>query len=152
ILSQPNEVRRPSLAALREIYDGSWTRYVGAGGGKALSWSGKLGVIAGCTPVIDNHHAVVGAMGERFIFYRLPATEEKSLAEKALGNVGREATMREEIASVVKRLFLGIDFHEKPLTLSDDEKAALIDLAQLAARCRSAVERDGYRREIELIP
>ena len=32
------------------------------------------------------------------------------------------------------------------------DKGRLVALAALAVRCRSAVERDGYRREIHLVP
>jgi hypothetical protein len=40
------------MAAFREIADGSWSRNVGAEGGKKLSWEGKLGVIAFCTAIV----------------------------------------------------------------------------------------------------
>jgi len=37
VLAQKAEV----LAALRELFDGAWTRHLGADGGKPLSWNGK---------------------------------------------------------------------------------------------------------------
>ncbi|MEP7105871.1 MAG: ArsR family transcriptional regulator, partial [Chloroflexota bacterium] len=39
VLSMHRDARASVLAALREIYDGSWTRHVGTDGGRTLSWS-----------------------------------------------------------------------------------------------------------------
>jgi hypothetical protein len=41
ILSMHAETRAETLAALREVYDGAWTRHLGSAGGKTLSWKGK---------------------------------------------------------------------------------------------------------------
>jgi DeoR-like helix-turn-helix domain len=150
ILSMPREPRARVLAALREIYDGAWTRLVGSDGGRALHWSGKVGLIAGCTPAVDRHHAVIGAMGERFLFYRL-AAEDSEQAERALEIVGHEAEMREDLRGAVHDLF-----DRRGLTdtqpLREPERSRLIALTTLVVRARSAVERDSYSREVELVP
>jgi hypothetical protein len=57
VLSQPRETRTAVLAALREIYDGSWVRRVGVDGGRCLSWKGKMGFIGAVTEAIDSHHS-----------------------------------------------------------------------------------------------
>lgn len=72
VLSMNHDARAQLLAALREVFDGSWTRHVGTDGGRTLAWSGKLGLIAGCTAAIDSFHGVMSVMGERFLLYRLP--------------------------------------------------------------------------------
>jgi hypothetical protein len=41
------ELRASLLAALREIYDGAWTRHLGTDGGRKISWSGKLAFLGG---------------------------------------------------------------------------------------------------------
>ncbi len=151
VLSMHRDGRAQVLAALREIYDGSWTRHVGVDGGRALSWSGRIGLVAGCTPTIDRHHAVMGTMGERFILYRLSAVDAAEQSRRALGHAGKESAMRSELAAAVGRLFAGgVPCKPQERTDADDER--LIGLATLIVRCRSAVERDGYTREIELIP
>jgi len=48
---------------------------VGTDGGRALEWQGKVGFVGGVTPTIDRHHAVMGAMGERF--HALPAIRSR---------------------------------------------------------------------------
>ena len=151
-LSMKHEARAALLAALREIYDGSWTRHVGTDGGRTLHWQGKLGLIACCTSIIDTHHAVMAAMGERFLLYRLPEIDPEKQAKQALRNAGREREMRQELAAAVNGLFAGIELPEQQPDLSDDETDRLVALASLAAYSRSHVERDGRTREIELIP
>jgi len=152
ILSMHRDGRAAVLAALREIYDGSWTRHVGVDGGRTLQWEGKIGVIAGVTSTIDRHHTVISTMGERFIFYRLPQPDEEKQAEQGLKNVGKEKVMRAELAAVVKTLFANLVVPTTAATLSPEETRQLIAWARLAARCRSPIERDSYSREIELIP
>lgn len=154
ILSLRYEQRAVLLAALREIYDGEWTRHLGTDGGKTLTWQGKVGLIAGVTPAYDMHQAVMAALGERFLNYRaeMSAEDEAKQGEQALANVGRESRMRTELAVAVAGLFAGIVLPEEMPAAPEGIKKALVNLAVLTVRCRSAVIRDGYTREIELVP
>ncbi len=149
VLSMRGESRTATLAALREVYDGAWTRLMGTDGGKTYSWSGKVGFVAGCTPTIDRHHAVMGAMGERFLLYRLPETDPTAAARGALRHAGREREMQVELAAAVGQVLAS---RAQPRPTTEAERELLVSLAELAARSRSAVERDSYSREIELIP
>lgn len=152
VLNMHRDARAAVMAALREVYDGSWTRHVGTGGGKTLAWEGKVGLIAGCTPAIDSHHAVMGSMGERFVLYRLPKVDDDQQAGAALAHVGREPEMRAELTSAVGTLIAAVDRGVLGRQIDPEDHARLVALATLAVRCRSAVERDSYHREIELIP
>ena len=144
--------RAQLLTALREIFDGSWTRHVGADGGRTLAWSGKLGLVAGCTAAIDSYHGVMSVMGERFILYRLPTIDPAKQAERALDNTGKVRAMRAELAAVVRRLFAGLDVSKGLPPLDEGETAKLIALSSLVASARSAVERNPYgAREIDLV-
>src|SRR5262249_13968351 len=49
VWSMRPDAKAEVIAALREIYDGAWTRHLGIEGGKTLSWDGKLGLIFGAT-------------------------------------------------------------------------------------------------------
>jgi hypothetical protein len=150
VLSMNREQRASLLAALREIYDGAWTRHVGTDGGRTLSWHGKVAVVGGVTPVIDAHHGVMSAMGERFLQFRLPDVNPKEQARSALRHQGKEHTMRQELRHAVSRLFA--DLRMSHFALDADAEERLAALATLVARCRSAVERDSYHREIDLVP
>lgn len=151
VLSMGRDARAELLGALREIYDGLWVRHVGVDGGRTLSWEGKIGLLAGCTAAIDSHRGVMAQMGERFLLYRLPDVDARKQARKALDVSGRESEMRRELRAAVDGLFVGLHLPEQPPALTEAEAERLVALASLVARSRSAVERDGYSREIELI-
>jgi DNA-binding MarR family transcriptional regulator len=152
VLSMRQDGRAAVLAALREVFDGSWTRHVGTDGGKTLSWSGKVGLLAGCTPTIDRHHAVMAQMGERFVLYRHQPGDRREQALSTLRHSGkREKAMRTELAASVRGL-LANGLPREPRELSEEEAEQIAALASFVATCRSAVERDAYSREIELVP
>jgi hypothetical protein len=151
ILSMHRDARAGVLAALREIYDGAYTRHIGTDGGRTLSWSGRIGLIGCTTPVIDQHHAVMSAMGERFLLYRMPEVDRHELTRSALGHARSGAKMRAEIAGAVRALLDGVDLDGEPAPLDANETHQLIRMADYTAKARSAVERDGHTREIQLI-
>jgi hypothetical protein len=155
LLSEAPQTRSELLAALREIYDGSWVRHIGADGGRALSWSGKTGLIAAVTETIERHTADIGAMGERFILYRMPPLDDEERLDQARAashNAGRQQEMRAELATAVSEFLKGLQIPSGPPALTPEEDEALVMLADLATRCRSPVERDPRDREIELVP
>jgi Bifunctional DNA primase/polymerase, N-terminal/Primase C terminal 1 (PriCT-1) len=151
ILSMHRDARAAVLAALRELFDGSWTRLVGVDGGRRLHWEGRLGLLAGATSVLDQHHGVMAQLGERFLIYRVDVTDPAAQAHSSLAHHGRERLMRHELSAAVAGLFAGLELAEPPpLTAADTER--LVALATLVARARSPVVRDPYRRELELVP
>jgi energy-coupling factor transporter ATP-binding protein EcfA2 len=155
VLSESPDTRSALLAALREIYDGRWVRRLGSEGGRTLGWVGKVGVLAGVTETIDRHTAVMGAMGERFVLCRMPTLDDEgrlSQGRAAMGNVGHQDVMREELSAAVTAFVAGLKIPSQPPELPEPEREALVLLTDLATRCRSAVERDGRDREVELVP
>lgn len=152
ILSMHRDARAAVLSALRELYDGSWTRHVGSDGGRELHWEGKIGLLGGVTPTIDGHHAVMASMGERFLLYRLPETDPEQQSLVGLQNCRAAAEMVADLSAAVKKLFAtGFSTGREPR--KDAAWAGrLVPLATLVAHARSAVERDGRTREIELVP
>jgi hypothetical protein len=152
VLSMQHESRATVLAALREVFDGSWTRHIGTDGGRTLTWSGKAGLIAGCTPAIDSHHAVMASLGERFLLYRLPEANPDDLADAALAHVGREKEMRLELSNAARMWWDSVAIPTKPTPINESDRLFLISLSTLVVRGRSSVERDRHSREIELVP
>ena len=150
VLSMNRDTRTVVLAALREVYDGSWTRHLGTDGGKTFHWEGKVGVIAGVTPAIDQHHAVTAAMGERFLMVRLHSENPIEQAARALRHSGHEPVMRAALTDAVEQVLAGRKAQAAPVT--DDEKVRLGQLAAVAASARSHVERDSYSREVISVP
>ena len=152
ILSMNRDKRASVLAALREIYDGSWVRLIGSDGGRKLTWHGKIGLIAGCTSSIDTLHSVVSVMGERFVYYRMPKVIGQKVARRALRSTGRETLMRNALRKVVEEYVSALQIPTRTIPLSKRDENTIVELATLVARCRSPVVRDSYKREIDMIP
>ena len=150
VLSMHAETRAETLAALREVYDGAWTRHLGSAGGKTLSWKGKVAVIFAATEVIDSHHSVIGAMGDRFLLSRLKPVAGRKQFSRALKHAGGSISqMRKELAGAVTRLFARR--RTEASQIDDEEMQAIGKAIALAVRLRGAVARDYRSREIEAI-
>ncbi len=148
ILSMRKDTQAEVLGALREIYDGAYTRHVGTDGGKTLHWSGKMGLLAGCTETIDRRHGVMAAMGERFTLFRPESIDADKQVQHAFDF---RVEMRQELQELVAGLFCN-GLPAEPLELGEDDRDRLRVLATFAVRCRSAVERDSFSGTIELVP
>lgn len=150
LLSMHPETKAETLAALREVYDGAWTRHLGTDGGKTLSWKGKLGLVFAATGVIDSHHAVIGSMGDRFLFSRLAPTEGRVQFARALDHVGATTKqMRKELAEAVAALFARRRSNPQPI--SKEEANEIGDTISLVVRLRGPVARDPRTKEIDAI-
>jgi hypothetical protein len=146
ILSADRNVRGPVLAAIREIYDGRWERNVGIDGGRTLTWNGRIVVVGACTTAWDAAHVVISTMGDRFVLIRADSTVARiNAATRAIGNVGHEKAMREELAQAAGGLIGAAD--KTVRDLDDEETAELVRAADIVTSARTAVERD-YRGEV----
>lgn len=146
ILSMNRDTRALVLAALREIYDGHWTRNVGTDGGFTLTWKGRIVVIGAVTTAWDAAHQVVSTMGDRFVLVRLRTGDHRRAAgRQSMANVGAEVKMRGHLSQVTGKLLAsaaGFVAGEPEPGLTDDEMNSLLGLADLVTRARTPVERD----------
>lgn len=143
ILSMNRDTRALVLAALREVYDGHWTRNVGTDGGQTLDWRGRIVVIGGVTTAWDAAHQVIATMGDRFLLVRLATgdTEKRRAAAlQAMDNVDQEQAMRVELGAVVAGLLDNLPVTE--IEVTKEERDAMVSAADLVTRARTAVERD----------
>jgi hypothetical protein len=148
VLQMRHEDQQAILAQLREIYDGRYDKTWGTG--RELHWEGRLGFIAGVTPIIDKHQGVLSVLGERFVLFRVILPNRKLLALSALKCRQREGEMRHDLARAM-RGFLAARGSTPP-----DIDAAVTDriatVADFVTRARSGVQRDGWKRELEYAP
>ena len=107
MLSMHTETKAEVLAALREVYDGAWTRHLGSDGGRTLAWKGKVGLLFGATGVIDSPLQRHRRHGRSVSAGRL-APAGRGQFDRALKHVGAGTKrMRKELAEAVARLFAG---------------------------------------------
>lgn len=149
VLTMHREERQAILAQLREIFDGRFDKVWGTG--KELHWRGRLGFIAGVTPIIDLHHAVHQVLGERFILYRLDQPDRRTMAIRALRSRGHEEEMRGELRDVVGHFVASLDSSAPPI-LPGTFEGRLAALADFISRARSGVVRERRSRDLTLAP
>jgi hypothetical protein len=146
ILSMNRDIRAKVLGALREVYDGSWTREVGTDGGRVIDWDGRIVILGAVTTAWDTHHSVVASMGDRFVLVRLDSTMGRHAAgRRAIGNTGSESAMRSELAAAVRAVIDSMSTHAVAPTT--DEQETLLAAADLVTLARTAVEYD-YRGDV----
>ena len=108
ILSMNRDTRALVLAALREIYDGRWSRNVGTDGGFTLTWDGRIVVIGAVTTAWDSAYQVVSTMGDRFVLVRLRTGDYRRAAgQQAMRNVSHETRMRQHLSEITGKLLAG---------------------------------------------
>lgn len=150
VLNMRREDRGIIYSQLREIYDGHYTKHFGTG--KKVEWSGKVGILAGVTPVIDSYSSFSQSMGERFLQYRVKQPTDTEVAVIAMKNTGKEKQMREEIQTAVSAYIRGLIIPKaENVEVSEEMYAALAGVASIVVKARSGTFRD-YKKEIELIP
>ncbi|WP_211308396.1 hypothetical protein [Calidifontibacter indicus] len=141
ILSANRDMRDQVLGALREVYDGQWTRSVGADGGRRLNWSGRIAVVGAVTTAWDSAHAVIAKCGDRFVLCRMDSTTGRQAAgRQAIANTGHEVEMRAELSKAVGAVVAGATLDPAPVT--EDESRVLLAAADLVTLARTAVEFD----------
>ena len=149
MLSMHREARAQIISQLREIADGRTEKSFG--NGLRLEWEGKLGLVAGVTPIIDEQHAFLAVMGERFVLYRMPEVSRPEIARRSLARRGREDELRTRISSLIAE-FLAQFRNVGYLELPDRFTEPLIALADIVTRARSGVARDYQTRDILYLP
>lgn len=152
ILGLKHDERNEILGLLREVYDGKVVKAFGTG--KVFPWTGKVGLLAGVTPVFDRHSAVQAILGERFLLYRIPAGDRelrREQARAALRVAGGEGGLREDLGEAMALSYAAAirwwERNGEAVTVPPQVEDALIPLAELAAYGRAGVIRDGYKRD-----
>jgi hypothetical protein len=134
ILSMRSEERAEILSQLREVYDGRLDRETGMG--DVLHWEGRVGFLAGVTPVIDQHHAVMALLGERFVYLRLPDTDAELIGGAAFDE-NAETAMRAGLATAMREFVEETPIEDVP-EASAELRAAIVLMARRTAWVRLA--------------
>jgi hypothetical protein len=151
VLEIRNEPRQEILSQLREIADGYYRKTYGTG--EEVTWTGKLAIIAGVTPVIERHHSIHQVLGERFLYYRISPNDPRAMAETAQKFAGKEDQMRRELRETVKQFLEQFqNFRIEDVHIDDGINEKLFSLACFVAEARSGVSRDRYTQAIEYLP
>jgi len=152
VLADSDRGARDKLfSLLRRAYDGEVTRDVGNMPGQ-LSWSGRLTLLAACTPAIDNYSSHTDALGPRWLYCRLADVDEAAKREAA--------RKRRETRDLAEKQAAAVDYARclveharrrvKDTQLSESTYEAIEDAAIVTCYGRADVPRSAYgRREVE---
>jgi hypothetical protein len=147
ILSMNRDARGGVLAALREIHDGRWDRNVGTDGGRTLTWHGRIAVVGAVTTAWDRAHDVIASMGDRFVVLRMDSTVGRiGAGRQAVGNTGREDTMRAELSAVTAKLLARVS-RTTAIAVTDAERERILAAADVVTLARTGVDYD-YRGDV----
>jgi hypothetical protein len=140
------------FALLRRVYDGQVTRDLG-NAPVPLRWSGRVTLLAACTPAIDNYASHADQLGPRWLYYRLAAgstTAKRATSRKARLRAGQLASYRRQAAELTGRLVGAAHRKAGRVQLPAAAAEHLDDLAIVCCYGRAVVPRNAYgRREIE---
>jgi hypothetical protein len=151
ILEKGKEERREIIAQFREAYDGSFAKKVGTAD-NIIKYDSRFGLVAGVTPVIDDHWKLMQQLGERFLKIRWVENADK-VTRRARMNEGGEVIMRSDLSAFSNNLIESFDFNNIPEF--DDEKFGdeVSLIAKFIAHGRTPVKLfDSYSDECIRLP
>lgn len=151
ILSQNKDSRNEILGQLREVYDGHMKKPFG--NGKIAEWKGKIGLIAGVTPVYELTQQMHATLGERFINYRIVMPDRKEVALRALNNGPKQEEMRKSLKNAFYSFMKGLEIPKDEPKLPAAVKEELIAVANFSTKARSGVIREfSFKKEVIFVP
>src|SRR5678815_5519670 len=130
---------------LRGAYDGSLNRAI-ATSPVRLTWSGRLTIVAACTPAIENYSIYQGELGPRSSYCRLA---ERTIAERRrLLNGSRSLSQDRKPAQETTNELVEHARSELPfMALTNATHDLLDDLSIISAYGRTSIARD-YRHDV----
>ncbi len=138
------------MGQFRDIFDGYMTKRTGTG--DEIEWRGKLGFIAGCTPMLEQRMKTIGAMGERFLNYNMKQPKLKEVKARMKLNVGKEVQMRNELQDAIAGYLKGVKVPDELPALPPEIEAKLDALSDFIAISRTVVFRSAdTKKDLEYI-
>jgi hypothetical protein len=153
IMSKRDTEKEEIFGILRDAYDGKCSKVFG--NGIKRDYASKFTVLSAVTPAIYELSHSHQALGERFLKYTMGANlqhiSEEDIVRRAISNLNRETTMREELSGAVGgflyHLLKDLNTNNIP-TIPENIKTQIISLAMFCARMRGTVHRDQYRPDM----
>lgn len=149
LISGPRDALHLVLGQLRDAYDGSSAMAFGTG--ETKSFETRFGLLFGVTSVIESSWPVVNQLGERFLYYRLEEGGGLAKVKAALANANSKDKMRLEIQNAVTSL-LKQKVPRREVLVSPEMQQEIAHAAELIARARTPIRREGRTEELIYLP
>ena len=148
IFSKSEETQNAILSQFRMIADGELTKHTGSKG--ALTWQGRMGVLAGCTPAIYRSFQRVSDMGDRFMMYRLPPNDKRKALELALSRELSGNSLNNRMADIFSEYMREVVIKTRDLprpNLTPEITNHIFEISEFAEQLRTPISLD-YRGTI----
>jgi hypothetical protein len=157
IVEMSKEDRREILSQMREVYDRRFDKAFGTGEQKV--WEGHVGWLGAITPEGQEIFGSRGAMGERFLFYRMKMPNRMDvLYRSAQNHANNMELMQLRLKACMNRwlepMLIAAD------NMTDDDRKVILDvltqdrvfkLAEFTTRARSSVRTHWKTGEVEYV-
>lgn len=148
---------RAILGQLREVYDKKFDKAFGTGERK--NWEGHVGWLTAVTPAGAAAFTSHGAMGERFIFYRMKQPDRMEVLYKSQENQSKNMELQQlklrnamsEYLTPILHAALGVTDEERKVILESDTMKDIFLLSDFATRARSSVRLHWKTQDVEYV-
>lgn len=141
------------MGQFRAIYDGEFTKKTG--NGKDITWTGKLGVIAGGTMAVQRKMRDFAEQGERFINYYIDQPDPIDMTLRAIRNRTSIKEKEEKLQEMVRDYVYDImATKDKGVTraLRPEIEQNIAEIANFATLARSPVLLNFKTNRVEFVP
>ncbi len=141
ILTLRHEHRQEIITTLREVADGYYEFPFGTG--EEVAWSGKIGIITGVTPAIDEYNAVNQVLGERFLCFRGKVTTPDEVSKRVFDTTKDIESYRAKTQEAVGQFLVGFEAAGCDLLdMSPEIRTSMISLVGFISKARTGIVRD----------
>lgn len=152
ILSKDTKEIGSILGQFRQTYDGRLGKEFG-NSTKSVAYSIKFGWIACCTTSWYTATRTYASLGERFLSYEVLIADQPEVGRLVLRR--RNTDFRDELkrlySSYLNPLLLQCKGKLSTENFAEETENDLIALTDLTSHCRTAVDRTGYKQEIQMV-
>ncbi len=148
VLKLNSKSRNEIFNQLRVIFDGRAGLGTGVDLGESKFWEGKVAVISLVTESIEKIKETTTDLGERFLYFRF-IPKEKDIS--SFQNLGINNDVKLKLPEIVKDYIDSKKDIVSQVIINDETNEKIFYLSKFISIGRATVERNGYRREVELI-
>lgn len=140
MLSKDRQEQADVTSALRRIYDRKYERALGNVG--TVQWSGKLTVLAACTPVLERTWQENKDLGERFNIIRWQHGDPRQYRAFARNHIGKEGDIQKQFKRLVEIFVDRPSFKLVDLVIEPNMDEILYEVAMMTTMLQGTVMRD----------
>jgi hypothetical protein len=144
-ISAKEDALKKIAGDLREVYDGRLRKDTGTG--KAIEWTGKVTIVAMCTPELERLWGPMRGLGERFVQVRWARNDGIKQATKAYTQIGLEKSIKKKMGELSKVLLC-----DNPIffpDVLDPLENGVAHIAEITSLLRTGAIRDVRSKKLE---